>query len=114
MKMELRKAANAIYLTTDERTADNLSKLLNGAADKINELESELSSQEVRVKRVKILIEYWKREMCFPPTPSKEDTSEYSDGYARAMENCTIRLEELVIDNVEERKVKQMIETQSG
>ena len=36
---ELRKAAKAVYLATDEKTADNLSKLLNGAADKIDELE---------------------------------------------------------------------------
>ena len=36
---ELRTAANAVYLATDERTADELSKLLISAADKIEELE---------------------------------------------------------------------------
>ena len=38
---ELRTAANAVYLATDERTADHLSALLNGAADKIDELALE-------------------------------------------------------------------------
>ena len=38
---ELRIAANAVYLATDERTADHLSALLNGAADKIDELALE-------------------------------------------------------------------------
>jgi len=114
MKMELRKAAKAVYLAADEGVASHLSKIMNDAADRIDELESELSSQEVRVKRVKILIEYWKREVYFPLTPSNEDPSEYADGYARAMGNCAIRLEELVVDDVEERKVKQMIEAQSG
>ena len=46
---ELRTAANAVYLATDERTADHLSKLLNGAADKIDELalESEAKILEI-------------------------------------------------------------------
>ena len=38
---ELRVAAKAVYSTTDERTADHLSALLNGAADKIDELALE-------------------------------------------------------------------------
>jgi len=38
---ELRTAANAVYLATDERTADELSKLLISAADKIDELALE-------------------------------------------------------------------------
>ena len=38
---ELRVAAKAVYAATDERTADHLSALLNGAADKIDELALE-------------------------------------------------------------------------
>ena len=38
---ELRVAAKAVYSATDERTADHLSALLNGAADKIDELALE-------------------------------------------------------------------------
>ena len=37
---KLRAAAKVVYyLDTDERVADNLSELLNGAADKIDKLE---------------------------------------------------------------------------
>ena len=42
---ELRAAAKVVYyLDTDERVADNLSELLNNAADKIEELENEKDS----------------------------------------------------------------------
>ena len=46
---ELRVAAKAVYSATDERTADHLSALLNGAADKIDELalESEATVLEI-------------------------------------------------------------------
>ena len=57
------------------------------------------------MNRIKTLIENWKRESRLSLTLSKEDPSEYADGYARAMGNCAIRLEELVID-IEEREAR--------
>ena len=46
---ELRTAANAVYLATDERTADHLSALLNGAADKIDELAMESEAKILEI-----------------------------------------------------------------
>ena len=43
---ELRKAAKSVHLVTDELTADLLSKMLNSAADRIDELEK----KETKVK----------------------------------------------------------------
>ena len=50
------------------------------------------------MKRIRVLIENWKRESRLSLTLSQEDPSEYADGYARAMSNCAIRLEELIFD----------------
>jgi len=47
---ELRAAAKVVYyLDTDERVADNLSKLLNGAADKIDELAMESEAKILEI-----------------------------------------------------------------
>ena len=46
---ELRVAAKAVYSATDERTADHLSALLNGAADKIEELEKESEANALEI-----------------------------------------------------------------
>ena len=47
---ELRAAAKVVYyLDTDERVADNLSELLNNAADKIDELALESESTVLEI-----------------------------------------------------------------
>ena len=43
---ELRKAARAVFLATDEKVAQDLSDMLNGAAHEIERLRNELSVAE--------------------------------------------------------------------
>ena len=50
------------------------------------------------MEKINVLIENWKRESRLLLMTSKEDPSDYADGYATAMGNCAIRLGDLILD----------------
>ncbi len=84
----LKKASSAIYIVTDEETANHISILFRRAGSEIATLQADLAAARAELERAReALIDIWARHPNFPlngKTPREQAEAHYAREVAHA------------------------------